>query len=115
MNYRNLLAVLICVFPVSAFATGAIAVDDEAGSRDAGYGIATGYDTPADAKQAAMDMCVSYGNTACRVVAWFETCGTYAASKDYYGVGWGANQHAADEMALDKCGSGCKIVVSECE
>ena len=49
-------------------------------------------------------------------MVWFESCGAYAASKKYYGVGWGASEAKAREMALSRCGNDhCKVVIAECE
>jgi len=48
-----LLATALAFNVSSAFAIGAIAVDDQEGDADPGYGIATGHDTEAEAKAAA--------------------------------------------------------------
>lgn len=99
----------------SAFAVGAIAVDDEAGETEPGYGIATGYDSEAEAKAAAMKFCKEHGNK-CEVVGWFKTCGAYAASKNYAGFGFGASKETAIAKAKDVCGnSNCKVIASDCE
>lgn len=111
-------ATLLAIFLAmsgTAWAKGAIAVDDEAGTRDTGYGLVTGYENKDEALRAALAQCRKAGNDGCRTVAWFETCGSYASSKQHYGAGWGKTEAAAEDMALDKCGSGCRIVVSECE
>lgn len=102
--------------PSVAFAIGAIAVDDEAGDHDAGYGLAVGHDSKEEAMSAAMKLCKDAGNTGCRVVSWFETCGAYAASEDTFGPGWGKDASSAQKMAMTKCGdSDCRIIVTECE
>jgi hypothetical protein len=66
-----------------AWATGAIAVDDEAGAKpsDAGYGIGFG-DTKESAQEAALAKCKAFGNESCKVVVWFEKCGAYASSNE---------------------------------
>lgn len=110
-----LLSGLLLVLPMSVFAIGAIAVDDEEGQDEPGYGFVTGADSKEEARKGAMKQCKEAGNNNCKVVAWFEACGAYAASKKYYGVGWGASKPKAEKMALDKCGGGCKVVVSDCE
>lgn len=98
-----------------ALAIGAIAVDSEHGQRagDEGYGIGWGGSRNAAAADALRE-CRSAGNTGCRVLVWFETCGAYASNRTTYGVGWGRTQEDAEEMALEKCGR-CRIVLSECE
>ena len=99
----------------SAFAIGAIAVDDQEGDTDPGFGVATGHDTEAAAKAAAMKFCKEAGNK-CEIVGWFKTCGAYASSNKYSGYGFGATKAAAIAKAKDVCGNAsCKIVVAECE
>jgi hypothetical protein len=103
-------------FSSAALAVGAIAVDDEVGDTDPGYGFSTGHANKDEARRAAMAECKKAGNDNCKFAVWFETCGAYAASKKYYGVGWGSTAAAAKRMALEKCGnSACKIKVAECE
>lgn len=99
-----------------ASAAGAIAVDDEAGSKagDVGYGIGTG-DTREAAGRDALVECKKAGNSDCKVAVRYDTCGAYAASKSYSGIGWGSSEGAAKSNALEACGSGCKIVVSDCQ
>ena len=108
---------LLCLaFPFNAMAVGAIAVDDEAGDMNAGYGIATGEDGEASAKAAAVKACKESGNSHCKPVVWFKTCGAYAANTKVYGIGYGASKEVASKMAKDACGEGsCKIVVADCE
>lgn len=109
---------LICVLftlPIAAHAAGAIAVDDEEGEGEPGYGIVTGENSRDEAGREALKQCKASGNENCKVVARFDTCGAYAASKQYYGVGWGATEKAAINMAKEQCGESCRIVVSECE
>lgn len=100
----------------SAFAYGAIAVDDEVGESDPAYGFATGEDTADDAKKQALKYCREYGTKNCKVAVWFKKCGAYAASKKYYGYGYGDSKKIASDKALEMCGnSNCKVVVAECE
>jgi hypothetical protein len=111
-----LLAVAGLVLSLNVFATGAIAVDDEVGDEEPGYGLVVGHDDKASASKAALAECKKAGNKACKVVVWFEKCGAYAASKKYYGVGWGASEAAASKMAMDKCGNkACEVKLAECE
>src|SRR5690606_14727951 len=117
---QSLLAVLtfsVALFtPFSAMAVGAIAVDDEAGSTDAGYALVTGYDSESAAKAAALKECRAAGNTNCKVAVWFKTCGSYAASSEHYGIGYGKTKQIAESKAVEDCGGGsCKVVVSDCE
>lgn len=99
----------------SAYAIGAIAVDDSVGETDPAYGFATGHDSEAAAKRAAMKFCKENGDN-CKVVVWFKTCGAYASSKKYYGYGWGATKAVATKKALEMCGqNSCKVVVAECD
>ncbi|CAN5336576.1 hypothetical protein BH11PSE11_BH11PSE11_27720 [soil metagenome] len=115
-KYALYLSMLSLLIPMKVFAVGAIAVDDAVGDMDAGYGLVTGEDSEGAAKAAAMKECKKAGNDNCRVVVWFKSCGAYAASKKYYGWGYGADKATASDMALDKCGnSSCKIIVAECE
>lgn len=114
--YRAALAMTAALCMSSAFAVGAIAVDDEEGEDEPGYGFSMGHDSKEQASKAAMRECKKAGNDRCKVVVWFESCGAYAASKKYYGVGWGSNAAKATQMALDKCGNrNCKIKIAECE
>ena len=115
MKLRALLSVLLFAAPLSAMAIGAIAVDDQEGDEEPGYGFVTGYNSKDEARREAMKECKKHGNAECKFVAWFETCGAYAASSKYYGAGWGATQKKAEAMALEKCGAKCQVVVSDCE
>ena len=114
------LAVLLLTLAHTApgLAAGAIAVDDEEGMKagDVGYATATGYSTREAAGKAALQSCKDEGNSSCKVVVRFDTCGAYAGSSDYFGIGWGKSEEVATRAALDQCGSkSCKIVVSDCE
>lgn len=103
-------------FAGEVLAFGAIAIDDEQGETDPGYGFVTGEDTKEEARAAALKACRSQGNTNCKVVVWFETCGAYAASKKYYGYGFGKTKAVAVKKAVEMCGNkNCKPVISECE
>ncbi|OAN51346.1 hypothetical protein A6A04_16350 [Paramagnetospirillum marisnigri] len=98
------------------FAAGAIAVDDEAGAKvsEVGYGIGTG-STREEAGADAMRECKKAGNSNCKVAVRYDTCGAYAASRDYSGIGWGSSENTAKANALEACGAGCKVVVSDCQ
>ncbi|MCB8836525.1 DUF4189 domain-containing protein [Aurantimonas sp. VKM B-3413] len=115
---RLAICALISVLAGPALAAGAIAVDDEEGMKagDVGYGTATGYSSREAAAAAALKNCQDEGNSACKVVVRFDTCGAYAGSADYYGIGYGKSEKAAESAALKECGNkSCKIVVSDCE
>lgn len=117
MNFKRLtLVAMLAVLPTLVFAVGAIAIDDEVGETEPGYGIATGKDSEAQAKSAALANCRKAGNDNCKIAVWFKGCGAYAASKKYSGVGWGKTIEIAERVALEKCGSSsCKVQVSECD
>lgn len=108
---------LTCSLAANAYAYGAIAVDDAEGlaAGDVGYGVSVGWDNRDDAKSAALRECKKGGNRNCEVAVWFETCGAYAVSHSTKGIGYGATIAAAKKMALNQCGGGCRVVVSECE
>jgi hypothetical protein len=100
----------------AAFGYGAIAVDDARGESDPGYGFFIGAHSREAAERGALRECRRHGNDRCKVAVWFETCGAYAASRRYYGIGWGASMRQARNMALDQCGhERCRIVVARCE
>ena len=110
-----LLLSLMFAFSTNAFAVGAIAVDDSVGDSDPGYGISVGEENEADAKKAALKLC-KQSNDNCRIVGWFKTCGAYAASKKYYGYGFGKTKAIATKAALEMCGqSSCTLLTVECE
>jgi len=109
------MAATLLISASSAFAIGAIAVDDQVGDTDPGFGVATGYDNESEAKGAAMKFCREQGNK-CEVVGWFKTCGAYVSSKSDSGYGFGATKETAIAKAKDTCGSAkCKVIVAECE
>ena len=99
-----------------ASAAGAIAVDDEAGSKasEVGYGIGTGETREAAGKDALVE-CKKAGNSNCKVAVRYDTCGAYAANREVSGIGWGSSEGTAKANALEACGSGCKVVVSDCQ
>ena len=100
----------------SAYAAGAIAVDDEEGDDEPGYGISIGADSREEAGRDALKNCKKSGNTSCKVVVRFDKCGAYAASRKYYGIGYGSSLRKAENMAVEACGnSNCKVLVSDCE
>lgn len=112
----RLLLLASLILPLGAFAAGAIAVDDEEGESDPGYGVVTGYATRDEAGKEALAECKKQGNKSCKVVVRFDKCGAYAANKKNYGIGYGATASAARTKAMEECGaSSCKIIVAECE
>lgn len=117
MNFLTRFALLAAfVIPVGAHAAGAIAVDDEEGETDPGYGVVVGYGSRDEAAREAMKECRKQGNKNCKVVVKFDKCGAYAGSKKFYGIGWGRSQDVANTMAMNECGNkACKVLVSECE
>ena len=107
---------ILAMLPGFALAVGAIAVDDEAGEEEPGYGIAVGKASKDDAGRAALAECRKAGNRNCKVVVWFDGCGAYATSRRYFGVGWGRTIESAEDMAVRECGrSTCKVKISECD
>jgi len=114
-KFATLLLWLSFFFQSSAFAYGAIAVDDSMGEIDPAYGFATGEDTKEKAQRQAMKYCKEHGDR-CKVAVWFETCGAYASSKKYYGYGYGSTKAKATADALKMCGrNSCQVIVAECE
>jgi hypothetical protein len=101
----------------SACAVGAIAVVDEEGdsASEVGYYIVFNEDSESAAKKAALKDCRADGNKNCKIGVWFTKCGAYATSETTYGYGTGKTKGAAQQNALDGCGSGCKVVVADCE
>ena len=114
-SYIRLSILMWAMFSSAAFAAGAIAVDDEEGSMDTGYGLVAGASSRDVAGAEAMKLCKNAGNSDCRIVARFDTCCAYAASKTHYGTGWGSSMEKAKAMATDKCEGSCKIIVAQCE
>lgn len=100
----------------AAWAAGAIAVDDADATKasEVGYGIGTGA-TREEAGIDAVRECKKAGNSSCKVAVRYDTCGAYATSKDYTGVGWGSTEGEAKSNALEACGAGCRIAVSDCQ
>ena len=98
-----LLAVACCVLlPRIAAAEGALAVgvtgDDDF------YGVATGYDTAAEARRVALEEC---DDSSCRIVATFrKKCASVAfAAEGVDGFGWAvaSSRNTAKRQALSKC------------
>lgn len=113
---RVLFLTLSLIAPLTAFAYGAIAVDDEVGDDEPGYGISVGEDTKEAAQKAAIKYCKEHGNEHCKSVVWFKQCGAYAASKKYYGYGYGPTKAVASQKALEMCAhDSCKVAVADCE
>lgn len=113
---RYLLVPLLSAFSFSVFAIGAIAVDDEEGQTDPGYGYVTGADSKQAASAGALKECRASGNKECKVVVWFETCGAYAHSRNHFGIGYGKTKKVAETKAQDDCGDkSCKILIADCE
>lgn len=111
------LAGFLVLAPASAFAWGAIAVDDEKGTSGSGvgYGYVTGADDEKAAERGAMKECRAK-NKSCKVAITFETCGAYAASANRWGTGEGSTKGAARRTALANCANeACKLVVAECD
>ena len=99
-----------------AYAAGAIAVDDQEGDDEPGYGIIVGADSREEAGRDALKACRKSGNDSCKVVVRFDKCGAYAASRKYYGIGYGSSLRKAENMAIEACGnSSCKVLISDCE
>ena len=98
-----------------ALAASAIAVDDEAGDSagSAGYGVGGG-ESAAEANKEALKNCRESGNKSCKIVLTYAKCGAYASSKNEFGTGEGATEAAASAAAMEACGKGCKLVVSDC-
>jgi hypothetical protein len=116
MSLIRLLAVASLILPLGAFAAGAIAVDDEEGETDPGYGVVTGMGSRDEAAREALKECRKQGNKECKVAVRFDKCGAYAASKKYSGIGYGRSEDVARTMAMNECGNrACKIIVAECE
>lgn len=115
-NVKMLLSAIFLALPAAAFATGAIAIDEQQGDDEPGYGIAVGHDDKDTAQRAAMTECRKAGNNNCKVRVWFEGCGAYASSSKHYGIGYGKTLKVAEKKALDACGQGsCEVKVSDCD
>lgn len=115
-NIRNLLCIIAMILPGVAMATGAIAVNDEHGDDEPGYGVSFGQANKSAAQRVALSECKKAGNKNCKVVVWFETCGAYAESAKYFGTGFGRTRVIAEKKAIDACGKGsCEVKVSDCD
>ena len=114
--FRSTLLAALLTGSLNVWAIGAIAVDDEVGAAEPGYGLVTGFATEREAQRAALKECRDAGNEECETVLTFKGCGAYAASRSYYGVGSGSSLTAAERKAIEACGNNaCKVVVSDCE
>jgi hypothetical protein len=101
----------------TAFAWGAIAVDDESGqtARDVGYGYVTGANSEAAAERGAMAECRKRNSKNCKVVLTFESCGAYAVDKSNWGTSEGVSENASRRNAIAQCGkAACKVAVAVC-
>ena len=113
---KLLLVSIMTALPAFVYATGAIAIDEQRGDDEPGYGIAVGHDGKEAAQSAALAQCRKAGNKNCKIRVWFEGCGAYASSTNYYGVGYGKTLKIAEKIALDNCGkSSCEVKVSDCD
>lgn len=109
---------MVCALasPMASMAAGAIAVDDHRGETDPGYGFSLGNGSREEAARDAMRQCRQNDNDDCKVVVRFDSCGAYATSSKYYGVGWGESRREAERMALADCGrSSCAVIIAKCE
>ena len=107
-------AVFSFALTTSAFATGAIAVNDSTGTAAEEAGYAVGYgSTKKEASSSAVSECKSAGNESCEVVLTFEQCGAYVGNKASYGTGIGKTEKAATQAALADCPE-CKLIVADC-
>lgn len=117
---RNLISTLalaaVLGYSGMAVAAGAIAVDDEEGVKatEVGYGVGSG-STREEAAKVALAECKKAGNKNCKVAVRYDSCGAYASSRSSSGVGWGKTESIAKSKAMEECGSGCRIVVSDCD
>ena len=101
--------------PGISFGFGAIAVDDQVGDDEPGYGFVTGEGSADAAKSKAMKECKASGNDNCKVAVWFKNCGAYASGKKVYGYGFGDTVDVAKKKSMEMCGGSCKVVIAECE
>lgn len=116
-GFLNVLALSLFVAAggTSAFATGAIAVNDGLGTAAEDVGYATGYGAnQPEAEANAIKECKGAGNDQCKVVVWFEQCGAYVGDRAKSAARFGETKEAAEKMAMDKCPD-CKLIVSECQ
>lgn len=112
----RLLVLASLILPLGAMAAGAIAVDDEEGETEPGFGVVVGSDSRDTAAKEALAECRKSGNKNCKVVVRFDKCGAYAVSKKYFGIGYGRSEDVARTMAMNECGNtACKVIVAECE
>jgi hypothetical protein len=99
---------------VAADKWGAIAGDETRGEKDPAYGVGGG-DSEKEARKHSLKYCNKAKGENCKVVVTYNTCGAYAVTKKYSGVGTGSSKAEAETAALEQCGSPkCKIIVSDC-
>ena len=98
----------------SAFAAGAIAVNDEEGARDYDFAMVSYASSGERAAQEALAECRAAGNKSCVVLARFQQCGALALSNKFFRVGSGATSAQAMSRALAEC-PGCRIAQVACE
>ncbi len=114
-GFGLIVAAMVGMNATSAFAAGAIAVNDQQGvsAEEAGYGVGWG-SSRKEAERNAVKNCREAGNDACEVAVWFEQCGAYVGDRVNYGIGYGDTKKDAEEMALSECPN-CKVIVSDCQ
>ncbi|CAG1020589.1 hypothetical protein DOJK_00449 [Patescibacteria group bacterium] len=110
------IALLLSLASSQVMAVGALAIDDNQGSR---YGFSYDYDNTYDARNRALSECGS----GCTVVVDFDSgCAAYAADQtagsSVYGWGQDSTESRAKNRALSECaghgGSNCVIRVWGC-
>jgi hypothetical protein len=108
-KYAALLMITLGLFASgSAFAVGAIAVDDSVGEKDPAWGVSTGEDTEAAAKKAALKLCKENGDNCGRAGSDLQLCASSNVLRLRYGAKLPPRRW--------KCGNkNCKVVVAECE
>ena len=75
------------------------------------YGIGGGK-TKEEAEANAQKFCE---DKSCKTVISYQQCGAYAASAKHGGYGMAASKKAAQDLAVNACGSdACKIIVADC-
>lgn len=104
------------VFPMGAFAAGAIAIDEGVSNVRVSYGMVVRASSAAEADKSALAECGKLGNKSCQVAVRFAQCGAYAASATNYGTGFGRTAAVAKTMAMNVCGTaGCTIIAAQCD
>lgn len=115
IKFSLVVAAIVGLQVTSAFAFGAIAVNDGQGvsAEEAGYGVGWG-STQKEAERNAVSTCRKAGNDSCDVAVWFEQCGAYVGDRVNFGIGYGDTKSDAEKMALQDCPN-CKVIVSDCQ